>query len=41
MNSDESDVRNVLMALSPKILACKQELNHQTLGNALYGMKKC
>jgi hypothetical protein len=40
MNSDSSEVRVVLRELGKKIGECKEQLNAQSIGNALYGIRQ-
>ena len=40
MSSDHDEVRDVLSALAMKVDSCKEDLNAQALGNALYGLQR-
>jgi fructose-1,6-bisphosphatase len=39
MSSDHAEVRAILSALVCKVQSCKEDLNAQELGNALYGLQ--
>jgi very-short-patch-repair endonuclease len=39
MSSDSQEVRDLIKALTPKVIKCNEVLNAQNVGNALYGLQ--
>jgi outer membrane murein-binding lipoprotein Lpp len=39
MSSDVREVKDVLAALAPKVESCREELDAQAVGNAVYGLQ--
>ena len=39
MNSEYLEVRDILLALAPKVKSCSEALDTQEVGNALYGLQ--
>ena len=36
---DSPDTRKLVVALTPKVVECRQEMRGQNIGNALYGLQ--
>ena len=37
---DSPDTRKLVVALTPKVVQCRQEMSGQNIGNALYGLQQ-